>query len=403
MNYLYQLLVILSLPAALLRLLWRSRKNPDYRRRLGERFALTAVDSSDAIWLHTVSVGEFLATLPLIERLLSTGEPVLVTTTTPTGSAMVREKLGQRVAHQYLPFDAPFLVKRFLRATQPRVAVFVETEIWANYLQALKQRGIPALLINARLSERSFKGYRKLGGFARRAVGNFTAVACQNVASCQRFLQLGATAHTVGNLKFDLHPPAQFEQQKSQLKTQLGARAFIVVASTHKGEEALILRAYQNSDEQRLLVIAPRHPERSDEVVALAQAQQLSVARYTQLATLTQAIDVLVVDALGQLLPFYALADYAIIGGSFVPHGGHNPLEAALFATPCQIGAHYFNFESLVNEMREQDAIAIIDDKALFTQAPSAAMGDRAKQFLAANQGAVDKYFALIMRFAHAR
>lgn len=398
MRYLYQILIILSLPFALLRLLWRSRKNADYRKRLGERFSLRFADTQGAIWIHTVSVGEFLATLPLIEKLLANGETLLITTTTPTGSAMLAEKLGNRVAHQYLPFDAPFLVTRFLSATQPRVAVFVETEIWANYLAALKKRDIPSLLINARLSERSFNGYQKLGNFARQAIGNFTQVACQNEASCQRFQQLGATACVEGNLKFDLHAPNDLAEKQTALKATLGERAFILVASTHKGEDDIILNAYSHSEESRLLVIAPRHPERSADVATAAQKQGLIVSRLTQIERLPSDSDVLIIDTLGQLLPFFSLADYAIIGGSFVPHGGHNPLEAALFATPCAIGEHYFNFEALVSEMKTANAIEIIATDKLFKQRPQRAQGENAKHFLAQNQGAAERYFQLIIK-----
>lgn len=396
MRYLYQILIVLSLPFALLRLLWRSRKNADYRKRLGERFSLRFADTQGAIWIHTVSVGEFLATLPLIEKLLANGETLLITTTTPTGSAMLTEKLGNRVAHQYLPFDAPFLVKRFLNTTQPRIAVFVETEIWANYLAALKKRDIPSLLINARLSERSFNGYRKLGNFARQAIGNFTQVACQNEAGCGRFLQLGANAGVAGNLKFDLHAPNDLTEKQTALKAKLDGRAFILIASTHKGEDEIILNAYRHSEENRLLVIAPRHPERSAEVATLAQKQGLSVSRLTQIERLPSDSDVLIIDTLGQLLPFFSLADYAVIGGSFVPHGGHNPLEAALFATPCAIGEHYFNFEALVSDMKAAEAIEIIAADQLFRQRPSREQGENAKRFLAQNQGAAERYCQLI-------
>ncbi len=419
-RYLYNTLITLALPLALLRLLWRSRSNPAYRQRLGERFMTAPTIPPNAVWIHTVSVGEFLAVLPLIEQLLHKsheGVELLITTTTPTGSAMVTEKLGERVAHVYLPFDAPFLVKRFLNHTRPSVAVFVETEIWANYLRELKQRDIPALLINARLSARSFAGYAKLGAFSREVIGDFTAVACQNEASCERFLALGAKATTLGNLKFDLQIADNLSQQQAHLQTFLAERAFILVASTHPGEEDLVLNAFQRYREQaeqtnkfeaskasRLLVIAPRHVERSGDIIALAESKGLSAARYSALTTperqsLPSETDVLIVDVLGQLLPFYSLADYAIVGGSFVPHGGHNPLEAALFATPCLMGEHYFNFESLVQDMRKANAIEVIAPADLFVHEPSSALGNNAQQFLQKNQGATQHYLALIKQY----
>lgn len=404
MRLFYHCLVTLLLPFALLRLLWRSRRNPDYRQRLGERFAFTVADTQNALWIHTVSVGEFLATLPLIERLLADGETVLITTTTPTGSAMVRDKLekygSERIAHQYLPFDAPFLVKRFLDATQPRLAVFVETEIWANYLRQLKQRDIPALLINARLSEKSFNGYAKLGRFARETVGDFTLIACQNSDSCQRFTALGAEAIIVGNVKFDLSAPDDLLNRKNELKHRLNNRHFVLAASTHKGEEAILFNAYRQQKERRLFVIAPRHPERSESIVACAESFGLRAQCYTQIGSLPADTEVLVVDTLGQLLTFYALADYAIIGGSFVPHGGHNPLESVLFATPCLIGPHYFNFERLIEDMLVNAAIDVLPETALFCHEPSAESGINGQRFLSQNQGATKQYQALIQSFA---
>lgn len=396
MHYLYNILITFSLPFALLRLLWRSRKNPDYRKRLGERFTLTNANTKNTIWIHTVSVGEFLATRPLIEQLLADNEKLLITTTTPTGSAMVREKLGQRVAHQYLPFDASFLARRFLNTTQPRIAVFVETEIWANYLRELKKRNIPALLINARLSEKSFKGYQRLGKFAREAVENFTEVACQNELSYKRFQQLGANTTTLGNLKFDLHVPSDLAKKQTALKSKIGARNFILIASTHKGEDEIVLKQFKSSTENRLLVIAPRHPERSNEVLETAEKIGLKAECYNATNTLSTDIQVLIVDTLGQLLTFYSLADYAIIGGSFVPRGGHNPLEAALFATPCQIGDHHFNFESLIKAMINADAIQVVSASQLFHHQPNDELGRNAQRFIMENRGATQKYVQLI-------
>lgn len=400
---LYRGLLFISLPLALLRLLWKSRKNPAYRQRFAERLAWRLPDCQAVIWLHTVSVGEFLATLPLIEQLLADGEDLLITTTTPTGSAMVREKLGQRVAHSYLPFDVAWMMRRFIGHVRPRVAVFMETEIWPQALQTLKTRQCPALLINARLSEKSFNGYAKLGIFARDSIASFAEIACQNQASQTRFVALGGQATLLGNLKFDLSAPADLADKQAQLRRRLGKRHFIVAASTHKGEEDILLTAYQRNTEQRLLVIAPRHPERSSEIATLASKNGITALRYSDTDTLTADTQVLIVDTLGQLLTFYSLADYAIIGGSFVPHGGHNPLEAALFATPCQIGPSIFNFDSLIGDMQAENAIERITAEQLFTQAPAAKTGENARHFLAANQGAVAKYRALILQKAKAQ
>lgn len=397
---LYHSVVLLGLPFALLRLLWKSRQNPDYRKRLSERFALNLPTTQQAVWIHTVSVGELLATLPLIQRLLADHQPLLVTTTTPTGSAMLKQRLGEQIQHCYLPFDVSFLVRLFLKKTQPRLAIFVETEIWPNYLYTLKKQNTPTLLINARLSQKSFNGYAKFGNFAHQTLACFTEIACQNNASQRRFQQLGAKATTLGNLKFELSTPSHFEEKQTRLRALFADKPFILAASTHKGEDEIILAAFQNSvfAGSHRLVIAPRHPERSDAILSLCQNHNSPVQKYSQTRTqLSPETQTLIIDTLGELLYFYSLADFAIIGGSFVPHGGHNPLEAALFATPCLVGEYYFNFESLINEMNQEGAIIITNTEHLLATRPAlSTVGKNAQRFLARNQGALERYLLLI-------
>lgn len=403
---LYNGIVLLGLPFALLRLIWKSRQNPDYRKRLPERFSMTKPPSQKAIWIHTVSVGELLATLPLIKKLLNMQYQLLITTTTPTGSAMLKQRLGERVNHCYLPFDTPLFVHLFLTRTRPQIAIFIETEIWPNYLHQLKKQHIPTLLINARLSEKSFNGYAKLGEFARQTLACFTKVACQNTASQLRFQQLGADAETFGNLKFDLTPPERLVEKQAKLTELFNNKPFILAASTHKGEDEIILTAFQNSvyANSHRLVIAPRHPERSNAILAICQAHHSSAITYTKTSTrLPAKTQTLIIDILGELLYFYSLAEFAIIGGSFIPHGGHNPLEAALFATPCVIGEHYFNFESLVNEMNAEQAIIIASAEQLFTPHQTlSTIGKNAQYFLAKNQGALKRYLRLIQQSLNA-
>lgn len=402
LRFLYHFLITVSLPFAVIRLYWKSRQNPDYRKRLSERFAINLPPKNNGtIWIHSVSVGEFLATLPLIKKLLTHDLPLLITTTTPTASKMVTEKLGNRVSHCYLPFDQSFLVHRFLKKTKPKVAVFVETEIWANYLLALKKQNTPALLVNARLSEKSFNGYAKLGDFTRQILACFTEVACQNRQSQQRFQLLGANASTSGNIKFDLTAPANLAEKQKQLGQLLGDKPFILAASTHRGEDEILLSGFQKSQyiNTHRLIIAPRHPERSNDIKTLCENQKATVIRYTELKEpCSKHIQVVIIDTLGELLYFYALADFAIIGGSLINHGGHNPLEAALFSTPCLIGKHYFNFESLVDEMVEENAIIISSPEQLFNPRENLTeIGANAQKFLTDNQGAIARYEKLIL------
>ncbi|MGY0398706.1 MAG: 3-deoxy-D-manno-octulosonic acid transferase [Ostreibacterium sp.] len=399
----YNVVLTLLLPFFILRLLWKSRKNTHYRHRINERLALQLPNIKPDIFIHTVSVGEFLATLPLIETLLEHKQVLLITTTTPTGSNLVKEKLGNRVLHCYLPFDLPFITTYFINKTQPKLAVFVETEIWPNFIQSLKKSNIPVLLINARLSEKSYQRYKILGEFIKNTMGTLTEIICQNELSQQRFKKLGAKTSLYGNLKFDLSPPADLADKQLALNIKFNHRPFILVASTHKGEDEQILTAFKNSHyaNTHLLVIAPRHPDRVADVISLCQKYDYSTECYTKIVTkINQQTHVLLIDTLGKLLYFYALAEFAIIGGSFVPHGGHNPLEAALFSTPCLIGKHYFNFETLINDMLAENAIIVSESDQLFnTDYPFHTIGSNAAQFLARNQGALQRYTQTILSY----
>jgi len=406
LHTIYNVVITLSVPFALVRLWCKGRKTPDYRNRVGEhlaRFAKAPNDSAD-IWLHSVSVGEFLACQHLIERLLEQGKSILVTTTTPTGAAMVGKKLGERVRHHYLPFDTPRYARRFIEQFKPKVAVFIETEIWPNYLYWLRKNRIPSLLINARLSEKSYRRYRLMGAFTRHIVDHFCLIGCQNVTTQKRFNDLGANAKYIGNLKFDLQAPSDLKAKTTSIERYLDGKPFILVASTHPGEDELVLNAFKGSayiDSHRL-IIAPRHPERSQALQQLATARGYQVKCYTAMLAGNRVVaenELVIIDTLGELLYFYALAEMAIIGGSFVPNGGHNPLEAALFSTPCFIGEHYFNFESLVNDMQAQNAIRVITSAELFKTGDNLVdMGANAHRFLIDNQGACEKYQQIILK-----
>lgn len=409
----YQLISYLLLPFALCRLYFKGRQNPAYRERIGERLAYRLpprpIDSGEKplIWIHCVSVGEFLATQALIIALLKQQQPLLLTTTTPTASALLRQKiptsLQAHLCHCYLPFDLPIFTQRFIRHFRPTLALFVETEIWPNYLRALKAAQIPALLINARLSEKSARAYARIAALSRPVFALFSGIACQDVASARRFIHLmppflAGNVTTLGNLKFDIARPDHIETQVATIQKQLGS--FVLAASTHEGEEALLLKQYARLQTPRpRLVIAPRHPERSDAIAAYCQQAGFSVTRASENPTNLAPDTIFLLDKLGVLLAFYAAADYAIIGGSFVPRGGHNPLEGALFKTPLQIGRYYFNFASLVQNMQKAGAIEVIDETDLFTKRPHAVLGERAYAFLQQNQGALQRYLQWIKRY----
>ncbi|MBS9778661.1 MAG: 3-deoxy-D-manno-octulosonic acid transferase [Gammaproteobacteria bacterium] len=402
MRLIYSALTTIILPFALIRLLIKSRRNKDYRKRITERLSFNLPDSKSHIWIHAVSVGELLAVLPLIKELQKANQSLLVTTTTPTGSAMVRKKLGNTVSHCYLPFDHPVLVKRFLQHTTPLATIFIETEIWPNYLHYLKKQSTPTLLINARLSERSFRSYYKFGNFARKTLQCFTEVACQNKESQKRFTKLGAKACTLGNLKFDISIPVDLSDKKQALQKQIGKQPFILAASTHKGEDEIIINAFKRSyyAGTHKLIIAPRHPERCPEVSHICKSQGFTYTLYSHFKQPIKSQNkIIIIDTLGDLLYFYALADIAIIGGSFIEHGGHNPLEAALFSTPCITGPYYFNFETLVTEMLKSNAIIVSSSEKILQQKTDdmTQIGKNAKVFFDRNQGSLLRYKELIL------
>ncbi len=410
MRFLYTLLFYLAVPLILARLYWRGRHEPAYRERWRERFGFyrDAKPGDGAIWFHAVSVGEAEAAFPLI-RAMARRFPessVLVTTTTPTGSARVRSVLGDQVIHVYFPYDLPDAVARFLKAFRPRLAVVMETEIWPNLYQACAARGIPLAIVNARLSERSAKGYGRLGGFTRKTLGLVSLIAAQTQADAGRFLAVGARAEAVavaGNIKYDLELPTDYFQQAILLRQSLfGGRRVWIAASTHEGEEALVLQAFARlrvDYPDLLLVLVPRHPPRFDRVAELCLAEGLNLARRSSGEEAENA-DVFLVDTLGELRLFYAAADIAFVGGSLVPVGGHNVLEPAMAGVPVLFGPHMFNFEEAGRRLVEADgALRVADAKELVRQVGALLQdpqererkGKSGRRFVEAGRGALGR------------
>ena len=372
MRFFYTLLFYLATPLVLARLFWRGRREPAYRQRWQERFACYGGAKAEpgAIWFHTVSVGEAEAAFPLIRALARRFPeyPLLVTTTTPTGSARVRAVLGEAVAHVYLPYDLPDGVARFLRHFRPRLAVIMETEIWPNLYHTCVTHDIPLAIVNARLSQRSAKGYAKLRGFMRDTLANVSLIAAQTQADAGRFLELGTRPETVtvaGNIKYDWELPPDYEQQAAALRDSLfGQRPVWIAASTHEGEEALVLQAFARLRAEHpglLLALAPRHPPRFERVAQLCQAEGFSLARRSLGQSAANA-EVFLLDTLGELRLFYAAADIAFVGGSLVPVGGHNVLEPALAGVPVVFGPHMFNFEEAGRRLLEAGGAAQVKD-----------------------------------------
>lgn len=415
MRRLYTALLYLIIPLVLLRFLWRSRSAPDYRRRIGERFGfLPGLTAGGGLWVHAVSVGEVQASVPLIQRLLQVHPqlPVVVTTTTPTGSRRLRELLGEAVLHVYAPYDVPLVVRRFLDASHPRLAVFIETEVWPNILEQCRRRDIPTVLANARLSERSALGYARLGGFSRAVFGTLGLVAAQSEADAQRFRALGVAperAVVTGSIKFDVRLPPSVREQSAVIKRIWGEdRPVWIAASTHEGEDEQVLAAHRRVLEvvpDALLVLVPRHPERFGRVIQLAVKQGFELVKRSDNRPCGPTTEVFVGDSMGELPMFFPAADLAFMGGSLVHHGGHNPLEPAASGVPVVTGPHMFNFARITDILLAAEAAVqvtstdeLVDTVVTWLGDASlrARVGENGRRVVEQNRGALDQLVALV-------
>ncbi len=403
---LYSAALYLLLPVTVYHLIWRGFRQRAYLLRWDERYArygspvLPSVSPSAStpvssvagapiaddghVWVHAVSVGEVNAAAPLINALLRDHPQrrVLVTTITPTGSERVTALWGERVAHVYLPYDITRAVARFLAHFRPKIALIVETELWPNLLFACRDHGVPVYLVNARLSERSLRGYRALRPLIGRALRTLRAVAAQSEGDAARFLRLGARDAQVvvcGNLKFDTRVDPGIDAFAEAFRQRVASRPVWIAASTHPDEEALVLAIDRHLRERRpdlLMLWAPRHPERFRPATQLAIDTGLQVAT-RKLTRLPDADDaVFVIDTLGELMGFYACADVAFVGGSLQPVGGHNLLEPAAVGTAIVTGPHLHNFSDIAKQLRQAHALAIVPDAAAAAAALDALLDD---------------------------
>ena len=424
MIFFYTQCIRLAVPVLLLRLLWRSRHNPAYRYKLFERLGYMlpnkpesrAIEGDHWIWVHAVSVGETLAVAPLIEKLLSADpkRQVVVTSTTPTGRAQVERLFDKRVSCCWVPFDTPGSVARFLKHWRPSLTVLVETEIWPNMVLQCKRQNIPVMLANARLSSRSARGYARAGLLAKPVIASLAMIACQQKADARRFIVLGADPHktlVTGSVKFDIARPRLIRQRDSLLE-QLAIssdRLIFLAGSTHHGEEELVVAAFtqlRKTVPSALLVLAPRHPERTASITRSILAPSLFHWLLRSTGQVVSAdTDILVLDTLGELAALTAAADVSFIGGSLVPHGGHNPLEAAAFGVPVITGPHTFNFQQIFRALRRVGGAIEVTNAATLGQAVGELLtqvayrhevGNAASQYVEDNQGALVRQHALI-------
>ena len=410
---LYTLLFHLGLPLVAIRLWLRARKAPAYAKRVGERFAvnLPALQPG-GIWVHAVSVGESIAAAPMIRALLKQYPqlPITVTCMTPTGSQRVQALFADepRIQHCYLPYDLPWAAARFLNRVQPKLAVIMETELWPNHIHQCAKRGIPVALANARLSARSAKGYARFAKLTRPMLEEMSLIAAQTETEAERFRQLGARPECVqvtGSIKFDLTIDPQLLIKARELREQWQAleRPVWIAASTHEGEDAIVLAAHRQllaSYPNALLILVPRHPERFNAVFALCQSEGFDTVRRSAATPVSAQTQVLLGDTMGELLFLYALADSAFVGGSLVANGGHNLLEPAALSKPVLSGPHLFNFLEIAALLRDAGALEEADDaqalavavRRLFELPQDARhMGQAGLNVMLANQGALQR------------
>jgi 3-deoxy-D-manno-octulosonic-acid transferase len=411
----YNLLIYVAAPAALVVNLWRGLRDPAYRDRLGERFGFgRALGTPDAIWLHAVSVGEVQAAAALVSELLKRHPQrwIVVTTGTPTGAQRVQALFGDKVRHIYLPYDLPGAVRRFLDRVRPGIGIVMETEVWPNLFRECARRRVPLVIASARLSQKSVRGYRWLASLFKDALADGIEIAAQTQADAERFIGVGANprhTHVVGSIKFDLDVSAEVRAQGQALReAQFGARQVWVAGSTHAVEEDIVLEAHaqlRSTHSRALLVLVPRHPNRFDEVQAALGARKIPFVTRSSCVAPDQTTQVLLVDALGELLMFYAAADVAFVGGSLVPIGGHNLLEPAALGRPILTGPHNFNAPDIARALLGETAALEVQGReqlaatlaALFEdRARREAMGARAAAFVSNNKGALQRVLTLL-------
>ncbi|MES3025118.1 MAG: lipid IV(A) 3-deoxy-D-manno-octulosonic acid transferase [Pseudomonadota bacterium] len=429
MRALYSLMWWLALPLVLARLWWRGRKEAGYRAHWGERLGFygpradgVRAKSAPTLWVHAVSVGETRAAEPLVDALMQAwpDSRIVLTHMTPTGRATGKQLFGRhgaRLVQAYLPYDTGFMTRRFLAHFAPRICILMETEVWPNLVASCAAGGVPVALVNARLSQRSLRRGQRFGALMTDAARAITLVAAQTEADAQRVRQLGAPRVAVtGSIKFDVVVPPAALATGAWLRAQIGTRPVLLCASTREGEEALILDAFGAMPARppgMLLLLVPRHPQRFDEVAAMVRARGFASQRRATLAATDVAhgsgvardTEVLLGDSMGEMFAYYAACDCAFVGGSLLPLGGQNLIEACALGKPVLVGPHTFNFAMATAEAIEGGAAMCVPDATqlmaqsavlLSDGAACVAMGRQALAFAGAHKGATARTLELL-------
>lgn len=422
----YSILLTLCLPVLFLRLLWRGRKNNLYYKRWAERLGVFTIPQNKqrGLWLHSVSVGESLAAIPLIKAFQKQYPeiPITVTCTTPNGSATIQKMLGDSVFHVYFPFDLPWAFSLFLKRLQPKICLIMETELWPNCLEQLKKREIPTLIINGRLSSKSMQGYQKILSVTMQMMNCITEVAAQSQMDGERFIRLGLSPQKLkvtGNIKFDLSVPEGITEKARQLKQQWQSnqqskqknRLVLIAGSTHAGEEEIILETFKDIRKkypELFLILVPRHTERKESILNVIKQYNLSVTLRSQSDLMSLETDLLLVDTMGEMALFYACSDIAFVGGSFAAIGGHNTLEPAFASVPVIVGPHVHNFVEITDLLLKAGALKQVHNKEAFAEVLMEWLNNQEERHKAGmagrkvvdeNRGAISKVLTLISHY----
>jgi 3-deoxy-D-manno-octulosonic-acid transferase len=415
MRRLYSLCIYLLAPLAFALVLWRGIRDRGYWQGLGERFGFgSAAGQAPCIWLHAVSLGEVSAAAALVRALRARHPrtPVVLTTATPTGRARARALFGESADVRFLPYDTPGSVRRFLRRIRPRLAIIMETELWPNLFLQCERMGVPLVLANARLSEKSVSRYRRFGSLFRGVFSATTLIAAQTAEDAERFIAVGAQpalTHLVGNMKFDQDVGAATLDEGRALRSRYwGGRPTWIAGSTHAGEEQQVLSAHaalRSHLPQALLLLVPRHPDRFDGVAELLKAGEFPFERRSLLRAVPMETPVVLVDTVGELAALYAAADVAFVGGSLVPVGGHNLLEPAALGLPVLTGPFNSNGQEIARLLVQYGAAVQVADarelavclaRLLADADQRRRAGEAGRRAVDANRGSVARLLELI-------
>ncbi|MFL2555867.1 MAG: lipid IV(A) 3-deoxy-D-manno-octulosonic acid transferase [Gammaproteobacteria bacterium] len=418
MRYLYTVVIQLLIPFVLIRLLLVSYKYPVYRKRWLERLGIINwKNTKPLIWIHAVSVGEVNASKPIINQFLKkyNNHKILLTTVTPTGSITVKEAYKENILNLYLPYDIPFCIDKFLQSVKPSILITMETEIWPNLYHLCNKANIPILIVNGRLSQKSTRRYKLASKLTATTLQLVGAIAAQTRADAERFITLGANEKNIsitGNLKFDIQVPQSIMEKAEPLRHYFSInRSIWIAASTHEGEEKIILEAHRkilNKHPNAILILAPRHPERVARIIPLCKKANFKYIKRTEEKPFTDENNIFLLDTLGELNLFYAASQVAFVGGSLVRNGGQNMLEPASLNLPVITGPNTHNFSEISELLLQKGALLIaqnekeLSDKVIDLLSDANLrnnMGERGEAVIEANRGSSIKTFELIEKY----